>query len=201
MAIGCHEAQRVRTKDEKCAIEKIAGVFTSDGELGLRDHLPERFPRKHRAVSTSRIRKAGKILSRQRLHPRVEAICRNLDAVLVFLDPYVGLGQRLDDLEQLLRRQRERSPFGDRGRALAPKPDLQIRREQLDLVTRSFHEHVRQNRNRVLPLDDALEELQFAQQVGLPDDKLHVQVTSRDALRIGVLISSNFSREIVNKEL
>ena len=72
-------------------------------------------------------------------------------------------------------------PFGDRGRALASQPDLEIRREQFHLVARCFDEHVRQDRNRVLPLDDALEELQFAQQVGLPDDKLHVQVTSRDA--------------------
>ena len=43
-------------------------------------------------------------------------------------------------------------------------------------------EHVREDRNRVLALDDALEELQFSQQVCLPDDKLHVLVTSRDAL-------------------
>ena len=66
------------------------------------------------------------------------------------------------------------------------KPDFEIGREQLHLVAVGLDQHVRENGNRVLSLDDALEELQFAQQIGLPDDKFHVLVTSRDALRRGV---------------
>jgi hypothetical protein len=68
------------------------------------------------------------------------------------------------------------------------------------LVTEAAHrldEHVRQDGNRVLPLDNPLEELQFAQQICLPDDKLHVVVTSRDARPNWWLISSIFKREIL----
>ena len=108
----------------------------------------------------------------------------------VFLDPHVRFRQRLDDLVQLLRRQRQRPAFGDRRRALAAQPHFEIRREQLHFVAVGLDQDVRENRDRVLSFDDALEELQFSQQVSLPDDKLHVLVTSKDALRRGVLLIS-----------
>ena len=42
------------------------------------------------------------------------------------------------------------------------------------MVAVSLDQHVRQDRDRVLPLDDALEQLQFAQQIGLAYDQFHV---------------------------
>ena len=76
--------------------------------------------------------------------------------------------------------------LGDRRRALAAQSHFEIRREQLHFVAGGLDQDVRENRDRVLSFDDALEELQFSQQVSLPDDKLHVLVTSKDALRLGV---------------
>ena len=40
---------------------------------------------------------------------------------------------------------------------------------------RRVDQHVRENRNRVLPLDDALQKRKFFQQVVLADDEFHRQ--------------------------
>ena len=40
-------------------------------------------------------------------------------------------------------------------------------------VALRLEQHVGQDRNRVLALDDALEQLQFFEQIGLSDDKFH----------------------------
>jgi hypothetical protein len=40
-------------------------------------------------------------------------------------------------------------------------------------VPLAFEQHVGEDRNRVLALDDPLEELQFAQQIRLSDDQFH----------------------------
>ena len=50
-----------------------------------------------------------------------------------------------------------------------------------DLIALGFEQHVREDRDRVLAFDDALEQLQFAQQIGLTDDQFHVVVTSRES--------------------
>ena len=42
------------------------------------------------------------------------------------------------------------------------------------MVAVPFDQHVRQDRNGVLPFDDALEQLQFAQQISLAYDQFHV---------------------------
>ena len=42
------------------------------------------------------------------------------------------------------------------------------------MVAVAFDQHVREDRNRVLPFDDALEQLQFAQQISLAYDQFHV---------------------------
>ena len=44
---------------------------------------------------------------------------------------------------------------------------------KLHLVALGFHQHVRENRDRVLSLDDALKKLQFSQKVVLADDEFH----------------------------
>ena len=138
------------------------------------DHLLQR--RRARPRSTCGAAGFGqrrKVFARQRLHPRVEPIGRDLDAALVFGDADVGLRQRLDDLVELLRRQRQRSALRDRRRALAAQPDLEIGGEKLHLLAVRLHQHVGQNRDRVLAFDDPLKKLQFSQKVVLSDDKFH----------------------------
>ena len=106
---------------------------------------------------------AGKSSLRQRLHARVETIGGHLHAVLVFGDAHVGFRQRLHDLVKFFRRQRQRSAFLDGRIASAAKRDFEIGCQHANLIALGFHQHVRQNRNRVFPFDDALEKLQFSQ--------------------------------------
>jgi hypothetical protein len=42
-----------------------------------------------------------------------------------------------------------------------------------DFVALRFEQHVRENRDRVLAFDDALEKLQFSQKLILPDNEFH----------------------------
>ena len=118
-------------------------------------------------------RQRRKILARQRLHPRVEPIGRDLHAALVLGDANVGFRQRLDDLVKLFRRQRQRAGLGHRRRAFAAQADFEIGREKAHLVAFGLHQHVGQDGNRVFALDDSLKKLQFSQKVVLADDKFH----------------------------
>jgi hypothetical protein len=111
------------------------------------------------AERAARLRQGREILARKRLHPRVESIRRNLDAVLVLFDPDVRFRKRLDDFVQLLRRQRERSAFGDGGLTPASQSNFEIRGEHAYFIALGLDQYVRQDRDRVLPLNDALEEL------------------------------------------
>ena len=65
------------------------------------------------------------------------------------------------------------SGLGDRRRALAAQADFEIGREKAHLVALRVHQHVREDRNRVLAFDDSLKKLQFSQKVVLADDKFH----------------------------
>ena len=51
--------------------------------------------------------------------------------------------------------------------------DLEVGRQHPHFIALRFEQHVRENRNRVLALDDALEKLQFSQKVILPDNEFH----------------------------
>jgi hypothetical protein len=145
-----------------------------------------------------RLRQRREVLARQRLHPRVEAIGRDLHAVLVLLDPDVGLRQRLDDLVELLGRQRQRPPFvTTRRTGCAARP--RDRWPAASPIAVGLEQDVGKNRNRVLPLDDALEQLQFSQQIGLADDEFHVVMTSRAAGRRAALIPSLKSEKVTEK--
>ena len=184
VAVGRHQAHRVGPQDEQRAVEEIARVLAGDRELRLPDHLLA--ARRGRA-SRWRRRRLGqrrKVLARQRLHPRIEPIGGDLHAVLVFLDPDVGLRQRLDDLVELLRRQRQRPALGHRRVTPAAQAHLQIGRQELDFAIPRLDQHVGENRDGVLALDDALEELQFAQQIRLPNDQFHVVMTSRGSATV-----------------
>ncbi len=202
MAVGRHQAHRVGLQHEQRAVQEVARVLAGDRELRLRDHLlAARRAAASRCTLPLRLGQRREIVARQRLHARVEPIGGDLHAALVLFDAHVGFRQRLDDLEELLRRQRQRAALGDRRLAPAPKADLEIRREQLHLVARRLDQDVGKNRNRVLALDDALKQLQFAQQIGLADDEFHVVVTSQDSAGVGALISLTVERKSENKEL
>ena len=181
VAIGRDEGHRVRLQDEERAIQKIAGVFAGDGELRLRHHLLDDIPRQLGAERATRLRQRRKVLARQRLHPRVETIGSDLDAVLVFLDSNVGVWQRLHDLVELLCRQRQSTALRDRRGTPTAQSNLEVGGEELHLVAVRLEQHIREDRNRVLAFDDALEQLQFAQQIGLTDDQFHVVMTSRES--------------------
>ena len=173
MPVGRHERQALRLQHELGAVEEIPRVLTGDRELRLRDHLAHGRARQRRPRLAAHIRQRRKILARQRLHPRVETVRRDLDAVLVLLDPDVRFRQRLDDLVELLRRQRQRAAFGDRRLTPAAQRDFEIGRQHPHFVALRLDQHVREDRNRVLALDDALEKLQFSQKVILADNKFH----------------------------
>ena len=173
MAVGRDEAHRVRPQHEQRAVQKIPRVLAGDRKLRFGDHLFERCSRQRRGCRPAAFGQRRKIFARQRLHPRVEPVGGDLHAAFVLGDANVGLGQRLDDLVKLLRRQRERAAFRHRRRALAAQADFEIGGEKSHLVALGFHQHVRQNRNRVFSLDDSLKKLQFSQKVVLADDKFH----------------------------
>jgi hypothetical protein len=57
---------------------------------------------------------------------------------------------------------------------------LEIGGKHADFVAFGFDQHIGENRDRVLALDDALEKLQFSQKLVLPDDEFHMRaVTSK----------------------
>ena len=56
-----------------------------------------------------------------------------------------------------------RVPFLDHRVAATAKCDFEIGRQHANLTALGLHQHVRQNRNRIFPFDDALEKLQFSQ--------------------------------------
>ena len=101
--------------DELRAIQVVARVLTGDRKLRAARSARARpcAATAHRSA-TGRFRQRREILARQRLHPRLETIGRHLHVRAVLFDPHIGVGQRLHDLEQLLRRQRQRSTARDR---------------------------------------------------------------------------------------
>ena len=163
MAVGRHQAHRIGPQHQERAVEEVARVLSRDRELRLRHHLLDDVARERRDDLAAGVGQRREILARQRLHARVESIGGHLHAAFVLFDAHVRFRQRLHDLVQLLRRECQRTALGDRRSALAPEADLEIRREKLHLVPGRLEQHVRENRNRVLALDDALEELQLAQ--------------------------------------
>ena len=50
---------------------------------------------------------------------------------------------------------------------------LEVGSKKAEVLAFRFHQHVRENRDRVLALYDALEKLQFSQKVVLADDEFH----------------------------
>ena len=94
----------------------------------------------------------------------------DFDAVLVLSDPDIRFRKSLDDLVELFRWQRQRTAFGHRRLTLAAKRYFKIRRQHPHFVAFCLEQHVREDRNRIFSLDDALEKLQFSQEIILADN-------------------------------
>ena len=163
MAVGRDQAHLLGLEHEQRAVEEIPRVLAGDRKLRLGDHFLHGVALERRGRRAARFRQRRKILARQRLHARVEAVGRDLHAALVLGDADVGFRQRLHDLVELLGRQRQRPGLRDRGRALTAQADFEIGGKKADLVAFGFHQHVRENRDRIFSLDDSLKKLQFSQ--------------------------------------
>ena len=163
MAVGGDETHRVGTQHEERAVQEKPRVFTGDRELCLVHHLAQRRTRQLRADGAARFRERREIFARKRLHPRVEPIRRDLHAAFVLGDADVRFGKRFDDLEKLLRRQRQRSALGNRRVALAAQADLEIGGKKTHRIAFRLHQHIGQDRDRVFSFHDALKKLQFSQ--------------------------------------
>jgi hypothetical protein len=170
MPIGRDQAHGIRLQHEQRPVQEVPRVLSGNGKLRFRHHFPETRSRHRGDLGAGGFGQRGEVFARQRLHAGIEAVGRDFHRALLFSDPHVGLGQRLDDLVELLGRQRERAALGHRRSALAAQTNFEISREKLDLLPLRLDQHVGENGNRVLALDDSLEKLQFSQKVVLPDD-------------------------------
>ena len=175
MTVGGDQAHRVRPQHELRAVQEIPRVFAGDRKLRLRDHLLQRCTRQRRASrSPPASGRRREILARQRLHPRIESIRRHLHAALVFARCGCRFpAAHLTISYSFLAGSVSDSALSDRRLAFAAQRDLEIGREQAHLVALGFHQHVGEDRNRVLAFDDALKKLQFSQKVVLADDEFH----------------------------
>src|SRR5450759_1266718 len=173
LALGLHERQSVtiggnkrklpRAGHEEHAVEVVAGVVARGREVRARDHLAEKGCRQRQARLPGRMRQRRIILRRHRLDARVETVGRNFHAGLVLLDADLGLRKHADDLEKLLRRQRDFAALRHRRGALAAQRHLEVGGQESKLLALGLHQNVGEDGNRVVPLDDSLEELQFTQ--------------------------------------
>ena len=136
MTVGGHHDHRGALDDELRAVEVVARVFTGDRKLRAGDEVAQALAGQRHRSAAGRFRQRRKVLARQRLHLRLEAIGSHLHVRAVLLDPHVGVGQRLDDLEQFLGRQRQRSTARDGRVAGASQTDLEIGRQQTHLAHR-----------------------------------------------------------------
>jgi hypothetical protein len=94
----------------------------------------------------------------------------NFDAVLVFFNADVCFGKSLDDLVELLCRQRQRSALCNGRLAFASQRNLKVGCKHPNFIAFGLEQHVREDRNRILALDNALEKLQFSQKLCLADN-------------------------------
>src|SRR5207253_1242042 len=90
-----------------------------------------------------------------------------------YLDVDVTLGQRAGDLVELLGRKRDRARRGNARIATATNGDVEVRRGDAQCPVAGVQKHVGEDRNRVLALDDPLDEIQLLDEIGLADDGLH----------------------------
>ena len=103
---------------------------------------------------------------------------------------WLPVGERTNDFVELLGRQGDRTRAIDGSFATARKRDFDVGGEELDGVAVGFEEDVGEDRDRVLALDDLLEELQLSHEIGLPSDEFHV----RDDLGVGGHRTRSLSR-------
>ena len=181
MSVSRNQRQALGPENEFRTVQEVAGVLSRNRILRLRDHLPDCSSRQRRACGSTDIRQRREVLARQRLHARIKSVRSYFDAVAILFDSNIGLGKSFHDFVELLRRERQRPALCHSRLATASQCDLEVGREHANLITLRFNQHVGEDGNGVLPLDDALEKLEFSQKLILPDNKFHsfVMTSSR----------------------
>ena len=81
------------------------------------------------------------------------------------------------------------------------KRHFEIGGEQRQLVAVRLEQHVRQDGNRVLALDDLLEELQFPHKIGFPGDQFHDEVVLGWTGPVGPLCTTQVEVKREDKKL
>ncbi len=176
VAVGGHERHRVGLEDELGAVQVVARVFAGDRKLRLGDHLRERLAldawpwRRRRPRGGSENLPCGSVgIFELNWPPEI----RDGRAALFEFDVHVAVRQRPNHFVKLLRRQRDRAWLAHGRFAAAAQGNFEVRGQQRHFIAAGFEQHVRQDGNRVLALDDLLEKLQFPHKIGFPGDQFH----------------------------
>jgi hypothetical protein len=185
VSVGGDHRHAVGLDHEQGAVQVVAGVFTRDRKLRLGDELTQRRRRHGGGIGQVGRGRCRKVADRHRRHLRFESIRRHghVIAVLRRTELHVAIGQRSHDLVQLLGRERDGARLFHGRFAAARERHLDVGREQANRIAIGFNQHVRQDGNRVLALDDLLEKLQFTHKIGLPRGEFHVSDDLDDGLR------------------
>ena len=175
MAIGRHQAHRLGLLDEQRAVQEIARVFAGDRKLRFRNHVLQ-----HVAREASRCRApvpSGSVGKSSRGSVCIRESKRSAATLTPLLSSSIRTsvsGSALMISYSFFAGSVSEPLFATDACAPAAQPDLEIRRQQPHLIAVGLDQHVRQDGDRVLAFDDALEQLQFAQQIGLAYDQFHV---------------------------
>ncbi len=179
VAVGGDHPHVRAEQAEEGAVERVARLLLRDREDRAVDHRPQHVGRKV-VLRRGPLGNGGEVLSR--LTDHLELRARALDR-----DPVVGLlfevdrrvGQAADDVEELSRADDHRARLGDGCGGPGSEAHVEVRAENRDSIgAGGLHEQIRENGNRVLLLDDALNKVQLFEEIALLDRKLHSTLTS-----------------------
>ena len=179
MAVGRHQRQALRLQHELRAVEEIPRVLAGDRELRLGDHLAARAARG--SVARAFPLTSGSVGKSSRGSVCIRESNRSAATLTPFLSSSIRTsvsGSALTISYSFFAGSVSDPPLATDAVTAAAQRDFEVGREHPHLVALGFDQHVRENRNRVLPLDDALEKLQFSQKLILPDNEFHRRVVT-----------------------
>jgi len=174
MAIGGHHCNALLVENQERPREVVAGILGRDRKARPRDQLAEQLRGDLDALALARLGQRREILLRQAGHLVDDALALDRrPAIRQDLDVYVAFRERPCDLVELLGPERDGARVRDLCRTPATQRDIQVRGGDLYPTLSRFDQDVRQDRNGVLPLDEALHEVKLLNQVIPSDDDLH----------------------------
>ena len=167
MAVGGDEREFLLVHHQEHPVQVVADVLLGHRVLREADQLAQ-FALRQCDLGTrlGTFREAGKIRRRQRLHAEAASTRLQLDLGVLLVERDAGaIRQRSQDVEQLLRRDRDREILAD---ALAfhrcRHLDLEIGREQRHHAAFRLDQNIRQDRQGLSSLHHTGDGLQGAQQ-------------------------------------